>query len=75
MSLPIQIRLDFDTFVITGPSTNVASVGKQTGGIVTGAGAKQFSYKGRCLTDVFTVGGSSVPPLCGTLTGEHSKYL
>ena len=69
--------MDFDTFVITGPSTNTASVGKQLGGgIIPGAAAgKEFSYQGQCQTDTFTVSGTTVPVLCGTLTGDHSKFL
>ena len=39
-----------------------------------GAG-KGFSYQGQCLTDAFVVGGTNVPTLCGTLTGDHSKFL
>jgi len=71
-----QVRLDFDTFVITGPSTNTASVGKQLGGgIIPGAAAgKEFSYQGQCQTDTFTVSGTTVPVLCGTLTGDHIYF-
>jgi hypothetical protein len=29
-----------------------------------------------CLTDLFVVsGGASIPPLCGTNTGQHSKLI
>ena len=69
--------MDFDTFVITGPSTNSITVAKQTHGIVDqgNAAGKLISTATQCLTDTFTVSGvSSVPILCGTLTGEHSKY-
>lgn len=68
-----QIRLDFDTFVITGPSTNSVSVAKMTFGIAAAAG-KKFSYVGQCLTDAFNVGGTTVPTLCGTLTGDHIYF-
>lgn len=70
-----QIRLDLTTFVITGPSTNTGSVGKQVNGNhVEVGGGKLFSQAGSCLTDVFTVSGSEVPPLCGTLSGEHIYF-
>jgi hypothetical protein len=71
-----QVRLDFDTFVITGPSTNTLSVGKELGGGIVPAAAagKGFSYQGQCLTDAFVVGGTNVPTLCGTLTGDHIYF-
>jgi hypothetical protein len=29
-----------------------------------------------CLTDLFVVsGGASIPPLCGTNTGQHSEFI
>ena len=68
------MRLDFTNFVITGPSTSTASVGKLLWGALVGAG-KEVSYRGNCFTDSFKVAGADVPELCGTLTGEHSKYL
>ena len=69
--------MDFDTFVITGPPTNTASIGKTLGGdLVAGAEAGiEASYQGTCQTDTFTVSGATVPVLCGTLTGDHSKFL
>ena len=70
------MRLDFNTFAITGPSTSTVSIGKIIGGQVTDGktAGKLYSYAGRCLTDVFTVSGDvGVPPLCGTLSGEHGK--
>lgn len=71
-----QVRLDFDTFVITGPSTNTLTVGTQIGGtfIPLAASGIGFNYQGQCLTDAFTVGGTTVPTLCGTLTGEHIYF-
>ena len=69
-----QIRLDFQTFVITGPSTDTASV-QTTTATAPGAG-KKFSYASRCLTDAFEVSGAPmVPTLCGTLTGEHGNFM
>ena len=58
--------MDFDTFVITGPQTSSVSLAKLAG--------KKFNYAGACQTDVFSVSGTTVPPLCDTLTGEHGKY-
>ena len=69
------MRLDFTNFVISGPSTLTASLGKQTAGVAIGAGVA-FSLRGNCFTDSFTVSGApGVPELCGTLTGEHSKCI
>ena len=59
--------MDFDTFVITGPQTSSATVAKLA--------AKKFNYAGACQTDVFSVSGTGVPPLCDTLSGEHGKYI
>ena len=70
------MRLDFGTFAITGPSTDTTTIGKIIGGQVTDGktAGKAYSSAGRCLTDVFTVSGDvGVPPLCGTLSGEHGK--
>ena len=62
-------------FVISGPSTNTAKIGKADGGQPYGAGVP-FSYASRCATDTFAVTGApSVPVLCGALTGEHGKIL
>lgn len=74
-----QLRLDFETFVITGPSTGSdtqASDGKATMGIVgSGAAAgKDINKASKCLTDSFTVtnpSGSSPPTICGINSGEH----
>ena len=69
------MRLDFTNFVISGPSTLTASLGKQTAGVAIGAGVA-FSLRGNCFTDSFTVSGApGVPELCGTLTGEHSMCI
>ena len=67
------MRLDFNNFVITGPDTVTTSVAKTLAPGIPIVG-KKYSYSGTCLTDVFTVSGTSnVPPLCSTLTGEHGK--
>ncbi len=48
----LQLRLDFSTFVITGPSTNTASTAKELGGTqIQGAGAV-VSPATNCLTGV-----------------------
>ena len=64
------MRLDFTSFVITGPNTVTTSVAAALVSPKLGTG---FAYTGSCLTDLFTVSDSHVPPLCGTLTGEHGK--
>merc|ERR1719510_408423 len=70
-----QIRLDFNEFVVTGPSTSTQSIGLQLNGAVVHAGGKAFSTAGTCRTDTFSVGGApSVPVLCGTLTGDHVYF-
>ena len=68
--------MDFDSFVITGPSTNTVSIGHYINGQVTDAGDADglaYSLATNCRTDIFTVGGTSVPSLCGTLSGQHRK--
>ena len=46
--------------------------GQVTDGVTTG---KKFNYAGTCFTDLFTVSGDvGVPPLCGSLSGEHGMY-
>jgi len=61
-----QLRLDFQTFVITGPSTETTSVNK--------CGAKPLFELGQCQTDIFSVtapGNNAPPVICGTNSGEH----
>ena len=74
-----QIRLDLDTFIITGPSTAVTTNTLQIvlGGMLRAVnGGKQYTQRTNCATDTFSIGNApSVPVLCGTLTGDHSKYL
>ena len=53
-----QIRLDFDTVVLGDPSTTTGAIGE-------------------CSGDSLTVTSPSsyyITPLCGTLSGTHSKY-
>ena len=75
-----QLRLDFRSFVIAGPSTVTTTVtkiinGQINSGVATGPAV---SLQTQCLTDTFSVTGpsGSVPPvICGTNTGEHSKII
>merc|ERR1711878_188407 len=66
-----QIRLDFDTFVITGPSTVTLSIGKFIGGEPNTGGVEQMD-RGTCKSDTFSISNAPhIPVICGTLTGEH----
>ncbi len=72
-----QLRLDFQSFSISGPSTNTASVTKRllNSGVVAPAGAVKVSQFTQCLTDTFSVSnsdGPNPPTICGINTGEHS---
>eukprot|EP00094_Tigriopus_californicus_P012178 TCALIF_11770-PA protein Name:"Protein of unknown function" AED:0.15 eAED:0.15 QI:0/0.55/0.7/0.7/0.22/0.4/10/4/366 len=74
MEFAVHLRLDFNSFVISGPVTLSSSTGKATNGIVAGAGAKEVNLATQCLTDRFSVtnpGSSSPPTICGTNTGTH----
>lgn len=69
-----QLRLDFNSFVIAGPSTSTITVGKQLNGNVAVAATKPFTPATQCLMDRFSVTnpGSYTPPtICGINTGEH----
>ncbi len=67
----LQFRLDFQSFVITGPSTLTLSVGKTTNGVLTLAGT-EVAEATQCLDDVFTVTNApNLPYICGTNSGEH----
>jgi len=59
-----QIRLDFQTFVIAGPSTLTASSAYQVGGSIATDAGKKVSFATSCLTDTFSLTGpaGSVPP-------------
>ncbi len=83
--LCLQIRLDFMTFTISGPSTLTSSVAKRLpkSGVITNADVatttpaplKSVANMGQCLTDTFSVtnpDGPSPPTICGVNTGEHS---
>jgi len=70
-----QLRLDFMTFVIAGPSSVTTSVGELLANIPVGAGeGGDVSVSTQCNTDTFSVtnpGGPSPPVICGTNTGAH----
>ena len=76
----LQLRLDFDTFVISGPVTDTTNTyASATTGIVNGDGTnkKAVSMASRCLDDIFTVsnpGGITPPAICGRNSGSHSKF-
>ena len=65
------------TFVIAGPATVTNSVNQLFFGVPRAAAGIGINVNqvGTCQTDVFTVSNSLVPPLCGTLTGDHGKLL
>jgi len=75
----VQLRLDFLTFVITGPETSAATTAEQARTVgndlnIDAAGTNSVTLASRCLTDVFSVsnpGGPSPPAICGTNTDEH----
>jgi hypothetical protein len=69
-----QLRLDFLTFVISGPSTSTISISKAAGGVVTHSTGTISNEYGQCLTDSFgvtSVGNRGTPMICGTNTGYH----
>lgn len=70
-----QMRLDFTNFAITGPSTVSTSIGLLLAGDINVTAGKKVSNRGNCFTDAFSVsGGTIVPELCGTLTGDHLYF-
>ncbi|XP_059081532.1 uncharacterized protein LOC131879276 [Tigriopus californicus] len=69
-----QLRLDFNSFVIAGPSTSTLSFGKILNGVVSATGKVAVSTATRCLIDQFSVtspGNPSPPTICGINSGEH----
>ncbi len=70
-----QMRLDFDSFVISGPSTATTSNAKALNGDI-GAGGKEINEASRCLTDTFSVSNQRTFPLiCGTNSGYHGNFF
>ena len=71
----LQMRLDFNSFVISGPSTVSLSIAKMLNGVLNAPTGKEVSQKSTCATDSFSVSNSpNIPNLCGTLSGEHGNY-
>lgn len=68
-----KLRLDLDTFIITGPSTITSSQITALNGEIINTGTKKVGFNGVCQSDIFSVtgGGSTIPAICGTMTGEH----
>jgi len=72
-----QLRLDFTTFVITGPNTitdSALNFGLHLNGRMGVTGGKATVPLGTCDSDQFSVtspGGTATPVICGTNTGAH----
>jgi len=70
-----QLRLDFMTFVLAGPSTTTVSMGELLANApVPATKGADVSISTQCQTDTFSVsnpGGPSPPVICGTNTGAH----
>lgn len=70
----VQLRLDFTTFVISDPSTSVATAFSVQNGNPTTAAVLEQTSAGVCDTDSFAVtspGGAGTPTICGVNTDEH----
>jgi len=72
----VQLRLDFITFAILGPSTADVSVGKTLMGALdaTNTAGMASTLESRCLDDVFAIsnpGGPSPPKICGYNSDTH----
>lgn len=48
-NIRFQIRLDFSSFVITGPSTATATIGKALGGNINDDSGKEYTLQTQCL--------------------------
>ena len=74
-----QLRLDFISFVLNGPSASTVTTFATLNGISgqgTGNGLS-MTNGGQCDVDSFSVsspGNSGTPLICGTNSGEHCKY-
>jgi len=75
-----QLRIDFTTFVITGPNTLTVCTTRMMMGVQRNVGANAVTldaatWTTQCNADQFTVSGksptNSVPTICGLNTGEH----
>ena len=70
--------MDFNTFVITGPSTLTLTLGKETAGSVTTGAGTPYNAATNCQTDTFSitgVSGGTPPVICGTNTGYHGNNI
>merc|ERR1712241_984905 len=65
-----QMRLDFTTFQISGPSTSTTVTVANTLFGLANAGGDPALARGRCDEDSFA-GGTSSPVICGTNPGQH----
>ena len=75
-----QLRLDFNTFVIDGPSSTTATSVVLLGGqpINTAANGVTAGIASQCVTDQFSVSnptGRAPSVICGTNSGEHRRNL
>jgi hypothetical protein len=68
--------MDFNSFVITGPSTVTYTIGFEIGGSISIAAGKAFTATTTCQTDTFTItgdAGGTPPVICGTNSGYHGN--
>ena len=69
------MRLDFSSFVITGPSTSSVSLGLMLAGEYNPGGVA-VSDRTQCQTDTFTITNQvTVPMICGTNSGFHGNLI
>ncbi len=76
----LQLRLDFNNFVITGPNTLTDAVAnrKEMSGVVAPGGGVAVNRFTQCSTDTFSVSnpdGPNPPAICGTNSNEHSEFF
>ena len=65
----------FSTFVISGPSTSSASVGKMIAGNFVDTDGIAVTDATQCLTDTFTITNQvTVPRICGINSGYHGNF-
>jgi hypothetical protein len=70
--------MDFNTFVITGPSTLTSSLGWILAGNVNNVAGIPYNLVTSCQTDTFSitgVPGGNPPVICGTNSGYHGNYI
>ena len=70
--------MDFNTFVIAGPSTLTLSLLFESGGSQVADAGKAVSSATQCQTDTFSITGNpggNPPVICGTNSGYHGKHL